>query len=122
MRATCQLALWFAGYAYGGVLYQWYFWPSNLFGSLFPLALIVLMIDPHRRMTSVWRVAVFLLVLAGLLAQGAFSFAWGKKEFSYRGGIGVWLAEHASSSDRRSERQGTFPTIPDYILMMRWAW
>lgn len=87
-------------YAYGGVLYQWYFWPSNLFGSLFPLALIVLMIDPHRRMTPVWRVAVFLLVLAGLLAQGAFSFAWGKKEFSYRGGIGVWLAEHASSGDR----------------------
>jgi len=87
-------------YAYGGVLYQWYFWASNLFGYLFALALITLGIGQHRRMRSVWSVVVSLFFMAGLLAQGMFSFAWGKKEYAYRGGIGVWLAEHARPEDR----------------------
>jgi hypothetical protein len=29
-----------------------------------------------------------------------FSYVWGTKEFAYRGGIGVWLKEHARAGDK----------------------
>jgi len=87
-------------YAFGGVLYQWYTWPPAIFGSVFLLALIV----EWSTGTGKWRWAVrlgsVLLMLAGIGAQMVFSYVWGTKEFAYRGGIGVWLKEHAQAGDK----------------------
>lgn len=87
-------------YAFGGVLYQWYFWPSALIGACFPLALIVDWSAGRAVWSRVLRWGTVMAVIAGVLAQMAFSYAWGTREFAYRGGIGIWLKEHAKPNSR----------------------
>ncbi len=87
-------------YAFGGVLYQWYFWPSAIFGAAILLALLVERTAGKTTIARLLRWGLFLVLLAGILAQLAFSYAWGVKEFAYRGGIGTWLKENAKPKDR----------------------
>lgn len=89
-----------AAYAFGGVLYQWYFWPAAILGAAFPLALVVDWSAGKGVWIKLLRWGTVLVILAGVLAQLAFSYAWGTKEFAYRGGIGVWLKERAKPTDR----------------------
>ena len=87
-------------YAFGGVLYQWYFWPCTLLGYAFVLALLIDRAAaggmPARLITWITVIAL----LAGVAAQWGFSYAWGMKEFAYRGGIGVWLNENSRPDER----------------------
>ncbi len=87
-------------YAFGGVLYQWYFWPAAILGAAFPLALLVDGSAGKRFWKRSLRWAITMVILVGVLAQLAFSYAWGTKEFAYRGGIGVWLHDRAKPDDQ----------------------
>ncbi len=89
-----------AAYAFGGVLYQWYFWPSAILGAAVLFSLLVEWTAGKNVATRALRWGIVLVLVAGVLAQLAFSYAWGMKEFAYRGGIGVWLKENAKSKDR----------------------
>ncbi len=87
-------------YAFGGVLYQWYFWPSSLLGYAILLAVILKITHSSKLFAKATRGLLILGLILGAFAQWAFSYSWGMKEFAYRGGIGVWLQQHAHSSDR----------------------
>jgi len=87
-------------YAFGGVLYQWYFWPSSLLGYAILLAVILKITHSSKSFAKVTRGLLILALILGGLAQWAFSYSWGMKEYAYRGGIGVWLQQHAQSGDR----------------------
>lgn len=86
-------------YAFGGVLYQWYFWPSALLGYTLLLAVLVKKFETAKY-SKVFRLSLIVCLTLGAFAQWVFSYSWGMKEFAYRGGIGVWLQEHARSGDR----------------------
>lgn len=87
-------------YAFGGVLYQWYFWPSTMFGYAFLLALLVSWLTNTGHVSRLVPWVITLVLIAGLIAQWVFSYAWGMKEYAYRGGIGVWLSENAKPGER----------------------
>ncbi len=88
-------------YAFGGVIYQWYFWPSAILAAAFPLSLLAAAWDSEKRgWPQAARAGVVVLFIAGIVAQLVFSYAWGMKEFAYRGGIGTWLKENAAEDDR----------------------
>lgn len=90
-----------AVYAFGGVLYQWYFWPSAIFAMVFPLALLAERWgSKDNAFARMGRAGIVLLFIIGAVGQLAFSYAWGMKEFTYRGGIGIWLKETADEHDR----------------------
>lgn len=88
-----------AGYAFGGVLYQWYFWPSAILGALFPIAVILMWLSEKGKRGWLLRIGMGMIISAGVIGQLAFSYAWGIKEFSYRGGIGIWLKDRAQTDD-----------------------
>jgi len=87
-------------YAFGGVLYQWYFWPSSMLGYALLLAVILKRTSSTQLLSTTTHVFIILALIAGAFAQWVFSYSWGMKEFAYRGGIGVWMQQHARSSDR----------------------
>ncbi len=87
-------------YAFGGVLYQWYFWPSSLLGYAILLAVILKITHSSKYFVKVTHGLLILALFLGALAQWAFSYSWGMKEYAYRGGIGVWLQQHAGRGDR----------------------
>lgn len=87
-------------YAFGGVLYQWYFWPSALLGYVVVLAAVFRSCTSPVPGSRLIRGLLFVGLIAGILAQLAFSYAWGVKEYAYRGGIGVWLQQQSRSTDR----------------------
>ena len=87
-------------YAFGGVLYQWYFWPSTLLGYAFLLALLVEKMAAGGRLANITRGLTIVALVAGMAAQWAFSYAWGMKEYAYRGGIGVWLNQNSKPDER----------------------
>lgn len=86
-------------YAFGGVLYQWYFWPPAILGAALPLAVIVDWLNMKRRSSGLLRWGCVLGMTAGIFSQLAFSYVWGMKEFAYRGGMGTWLKERAKAGD-----------------------
>ncbi len=86
-------------YAFGGVLYQWYFWPSSMLGYALLLA-VILKRTGSTRLSTTMSVIIILALAAVAFAQWAFSYSWGMKEYAYRGGIGVWMQQHARSTDR----------------------
>ena len=87
-------------YAFGGVLYQWYFWPSALLGYAILLAVLFRVFDEKVKVSKLARAILFILLIAGMAAQWAFSYTWGVKEYAYRGGIAVWLQQNARPKDR----------------------
>lgn len=97
--ATMSLAVPVA-YALGGVLYQWYFWPSTLVGFTFILALLAKFFSQQTTAARIIWWATVIALVAGIGAQWVYSYAWGVKEYAYRGGIGVWLREHSMGDER----------------------
>lgn len=87
-------------YAFGGVLYQWYFWPSAMLGYAILLAVLLRLFNEKVKISTVARAILIVLLIAGMVAQWAFSYTWGMKEYAYRGGIGVWLQQNARPNDR----------------------
>lgn len=87
-------------YAFGGVLYQWYFWPSAMLGYALLLAVILKRTASTQLSSKSMGAIIILVLIAGACAQWVFSYSWGMKEYAYRGGIGVWMQQHARSSDR----------------------
>ena len=87
-------------YAFGGVLYQWYFWPSATLGYALLLTVLLRISDGTNLLSKFIRAAIIIALLAAAIAQWAFSYSWGMKEYAYRGGIGVWLQQNARSGDR----------------------
>lgn len=88
-----------AAYSFGRVVFPWYFWPATFFGYAIVCTLLIDWMVSNRKESRMVGIMIGLAVVAGMAAQWVYSFSWGMKEYTYRGGIGRLLAEMAHEND-----------------------
>ncbi len=86
-------------YAYGGVIFQWYFWPIAFLGYALVCVMLAEWLTLGSKIARARSVLVILTFTVGIFAQWVFSYSWGMKEYAYRGGIGRQLAEISHKGD-----------------------
>ena len=88
-----------AAYAFGGVIFPWYMWPCTFLAYAVLSSLVIEWIYITRRFAVVGLIFISLAVLGMALAQWTYSYNWGMKEYTYRGGIGRYLASISKPDD-----------------------
>jgi len=105
-----------AAYAYGGIIFPWYLWPSRLAAYALALVVVAGWLDAPR-----WRLRAALVVAAAgvlLVGQYALSFSRGTLEQEHRAAVGRWLRRSADSTDTLLLEPAGY--IPYYAGLFTW--
>jgi hypothetical protein len=106
-------------YAFGGIVYAWYLWPSEIAAWLLVAVLVAGALDGlSPRVRTVALSAAFSAVAFLVVAQWLLAVAWGTEERLYRGGIGERIRALSAPGDTLLLEPAGY--IPFYAGLRTW--
>ena len=88
------------GYAFGGIVFPWYIWPSNL--AIYSVAIILLihlMNSIPNKIRLLFIYSLVFVVVSLSFVQLLISFSTGTQEYYHRAQVGRYIKEHSLSTD-----------------------